>query len=200
METDFRSDFPNQFGNKFRMNIPNESAAELIARFSPKRPKRYAGLYPHAEFIRELRRNRASYDTIVAILRERHGLHVSDTTVRHFCRDQMWTGRKSPRWSSSKTYKHYEKTTDSHSKWQRRRRQKLLRRPLCSISQRPPDRSRGVRQRRRKLHFETLPLGSGLHKSQQSSGDRPHGRSPQGQGCCRGGLSGGVNPHFHQIL
>ena len=87
METDFRSDFPNQFGNEFRMNFPNESAAELIARFSPKRPKRYAGLYPHAEFIRELRRNRASYDTIVAILRERHGLHVSDTTVRHFCRD-----------------------------------------------------------------------------------------------------------------
>lgn len=87
METDFRSDFPNQFGNKFRMNFPNESAAELIARFSPKRPKRYAGLHPHAEFIRELRRNRASYDTIVAILRERHSLQVTDTTVRHFCRD-----------------------------------------------------------------------------------------------------------------
>ena len=69
------------------MNFPNESAAELIARFSPKRPKRYAGLHPHAEFIRELRRNRASYDTIVAILRERHSLQVTDTTVRHFCRD-----------------------------------------------------------------------------------------------------------------
>lgn len=87
METVFRSDFPNQFGNKFRMNIPNESAAELIARFSPKRPKRYAGLHPHAEFIRELRRNHASYDTIVAILRERHSLQVTDTTVRHFCRE-----------------------------------------------------------------------------------------------------------------
>ena len=69
------------------MNFPNESAAELIARFSPKRPKRYAGLHPQAEFIRELRHNRASYDTIVAILRERHGLQVSDTSVRHFCRD-----------------------------------------------------------------------------------------------------------------
>ena len=69
------------------MNIPNESAAELIARFSSKRPKRYAGLHPHAEFIRELRRNRASYDTIVAILRERHSLQVTDTTIRHFCRD-----------------------------------------------------------------------------------------------------------------
>ena len=89
METVFRSDFPNQFGNKFRMNIPNESAAELIARFSPKRPKRYAGLHPHAEFIRELRRNRASYDTIVAILREQHNLQVTDTTVRHFCRDTL---------------------------------------------------------------------------------------------------------------
>ncbi len=99
METDFRSDFPNQFGNKFRMNIPNESAAELIARFSPKRPKRYAGLHPHAEFIRELRRNRASYDTIVAILRERHNLQVTDTTVRHFCRDilQERTARRRAR-------------------------------------------------------------------------------------------------------
>ena len=99
METVFRSDFPNQFGNKFRMNIPNESAAELIARFSPKRPKRYAGLHPHAELIRELRRNRASYDTIVAILRERHGLQVTDTTVRHFCRDilQERTARRRAR-------------------------------------------------------------------------------------------------------
>ncbi len=99
METVFRSDFPNQFGNKFRMNIPNESAAELIARFSPKRPKRYAGLHPHAEFIRELRRNRASYDTIVAILRERHSLQVTDTTVRHFCRDilQERTARRRAR-------------------------------------------------------------------------------------------------------
>ena len=87
METDFRSDFPNQFGNKFRMNIPNESAAELIARYGPKRSGRYAGLRPQGEFIQELRRNHASYDTIVAILRERHGLQVSDTTVRHFCRD-----------------------------------------------------------------------------------------------------------------
>jgi hypothetical protein len=99
METVFRSDFPNQFGNKFRMNIPNESAAELIARFSPKRPKRYAGLHPHADFIRELRRNRASYDTIVAILRERHNLQVTDTTVRHFCRDilQERTARRRAR-------------------------------------------------------------------------------------------------------
>ena len=99
METVFRSDFPNQFGNKFRMNIPNESAAELIARFSPKRPKCYAGLHPHAEFIRELRRNRASYDTVVAILRERYGLQVSDTTVRHFCRDilQERPGRRRAR-------------------------------------------------------------------------------------------------------
>jgi hypothetical protein len=99
METVFRSDFPNQFGNKFRMNFPNESAAELIARFSPKRPKRYAGLHPHAEFIRELRRNRASYDTIVAILRERHSLQVTDTTVRHFCRDilQERPGRRRAR-------------------------------------------------------------------------------------------------------
>jgi hypothetical protein len=99
METEFRSDFPNQFGNKFRMNIPNESAAELIARFSPKRPKCYAGLHPHAEFIRELRRNRASYDTVVAILRERYGLQVSDTTVRHFCRDilQERPGRRRAR-------------------------------------------------------------------------------------------------------
>ena len=99
METDFRSDFPNQFGNEFRMNFPNESAAELIARFSPKRPKCYAGLHPHAEFIRELRRNRASYDTVVAILRERYGLQVSDTTVRHFCRDilQERSGRRRPK-------------------------------------------------------------------------------------------------------
>jgi hypothetical protein len=99
METDFRSDFPNQFGNEFRMNFPNESAAELIARFSPKRPKCYAGLHPHAEFIRELRRNRASYDTVVAILRERYGLQVSDTTVRHFCRDilQERPGRRRAR-------------------------------------------------------------------------------------------------------
>ena len=99
METVFRSDFPNQFGNEFRMNFPNESAAELIARFSPKRPKCYAGLHPHAEFIRELRRNRASYDTVVAILRERYGLQVSDTTVRHFCRDilQERPGRRRAR-------------------------------------------------------------------------------------------------------
>jgi hypothetical protein len=87
METGFRSDLPNQFGNTFPMNFQNESAAELIARFGPKRAGRYAGLRPHGEFIQELRRNRASYDTIVAILRERHSLQVSDTTVRHFCRD-----------------------------------------------------------------------------------------------------------------
>jgi hypothetical protein len=59
----------------------------LIARYGPKRPGRYARLRPHAEFIQELRRHRASFDTIVAILRERHGLYVSDTTMRKFCRD-----------------------------------------------------------------------------------------------------------------
>jgi hypothetical protein len=71
------------------MNVPNESIAQLIAQFGPKRAGRYAALRPHAEFIGELRSNRASYDTIVAILRERHGVGVSDTTVRHFCRDVL---------------------------------------------------------------------------------------------------------------
>jgi hypothetical protein len=68
------------------MNFPDEPIEQLIARLGPKRAGRYAALRPHAEFIGELRGNRASYDTIVAILRERHGIEVSDTTVRHFCR------------------------------------------------------------------------------------------------------------------
>lgn len=71
------------------MNFPDEPIEQLIARFGPKRAGRYAALRPHAEFIGELRSNRASYDTIVAILRERHGIAVSDTTVRHFCRDVL---------------------------------------------------------------------------------------------------------------
>jgi hypothetical protein len=87
METDFRGDFPTQFGKEFPMSFPSETAVELIARYGPSRAVRYAALRPHAEFIRELRRNCASYDTVVAILRERHSLRVSDTTVRHFCRD-----------------------------------------------------------------------------------------------------------------
>ena len=71
------------------MNFPDEPIEQLIARLGPKRAGRYAALRPHVEFIGELRSNRASYDTIVAILRERHGIEVSDTTVRHFCRDEL---------------------------------------------------------------------------------------------------------------
>ncbi len=71
------------------MNFPDEPIEQLIVRFGPKRAGRYAALRPHAEFIGELRSNRASFDTIVAILRERHGIEVSDTTVRHFCRDVL---------------------------------------------------------------------------------------------------------------
>lgn len=71
------------------MNFPKESIEDLIARYGPKRTGRYAKLRPHAGLIGELRRSRASYDTIVAILRERHGVEVSDTTVRHFCRDVL---------------------------------------------------------------------------------------------------------------
>lgn len=68
---------------------PNETAAELIARYGPKRTGPYVKLRPYAQLIQELRLNRASYDTIVAILRERHGVETSDTTVRHFCRDVL---------------------------------------------------------------------------------------------------------------
>lgn len=70
------------------MNFPNQnaSAAELIAQYGPKRTGPFVKLRAHAEFIGELRRNHASYDTIVAILRERHGVDISDTTVRQFCR------------------------------------------------------------------------------------------------------------------
>ena len=68
---------------------PTETAAQLIAQYGPKRTGPYVKLRPHADFIRELRRNRASYDTIVAILRERHGIEISDTTVRQFCRDVL---------------------------------------------------------------------------------------------------------------
>ena len=68
---------------------PDETVAQLIARFGPKRAGPYARLRPHAEFIGELRRNCASYDTIVAILRERNALQVSNTTVRKFCRDVL---------------------------------------------------------------------------------------------------------------
>ena len=68
---------------------PTETAAQLIAQYGPKRTGPYVKLRPHAEFVRELRRNRASYDTIVAILRERHGIDISDTTVRQFCRDVL---------------------------------------------------------------------------------------------------------------
>ncbi len=73
------------------MNFPNQnvSAAELIAQYGPKRTGPYVKLRAHAEFIGELRRNHASYDTIVAILRERHGVKTSDTTVRKFCRDVL---------------------------------------------------------------------------------------------------------------
>jgi hypothetical protein len=71
------------------MNFPDEPIEQLIARLGPKRAGRYAKLRPHAEFIGELRSNRASYDTIVAIIRERHGIEVSDTSVRHFCRDVL---------------------------------------------------------------------------------------------------------------
>src|SRR2546430_1499357 len=68
---------------------PTETAVQLIAQYGPKRTGPYVKLRPHADFIRELRRNRASYDTIVAILRERHGIDISDTTVRQFCRDVL---------------------------------------------------------------------------------------------------------------
>ena len=68
---------------------PTETAAQLIAQYGPKRTGPYVKLRPHAEFVRELRHNRASYDTIVAILRERHGIDISDTTVRQFCRDVL---------------------------------------------------------------------------------------------------------------
>src|SRR5437660_5961634 len=68
---------------------PTETAAQLIAQYGPKRTGPYVKLRPHADFIRELRRYRASYDTIVAILRERHGIEISDTTVRQFCRDVL---------------------------------------------------------------------------------------------------------------
>jgi len=71
------------------MNFPDEPIEQLIARLGPKRAGRYAKLQPHVEFIGELRSNCASYDTIVAILRERHGIEVSDTTVRYFCRDVL---------------------------------------------------------------------------------------------------------------
>ncbi len=73
------------------MNFPNQnvSAAELIAQYGPKRTGPYVKLRAHAEFIGELRRNHASYDTIVAILRERHGVETSDTTVRKFCREVL---------------------------------------------------------------------------------------------------------------
>src|SRR5208282_188262 len=73
------------------MNFPiqTETAAQLITRYGPKRTGPYAKLRPHAEFIQELRFNRASYDTIVAILRERHSLETSDTTVRKFCREVL---------------------------------------------------------------------------------------------------------------
>ena len=68
---------------------PDQTAAQLIAQYGPKRTGPYVKLRPHAELIRELRRNCASYDTIVAILRERHGIEISDTTVRQFCRDVL---------------------------------------------------------------------------------------------------------------
>jgi hypothetical protein len=71
------------------MSFPKENIEDLIARFGPKRAGRYTKLRPHAEFISELRSNRASYDTIVVILHERHGIEISDTTVRHFCRDVL---------------------------------------------------------------------------------------------------------------
>ncbi len=73
------------------MNFPNQSAsaAELIAQYGPKRTGPFVKLRAHGEFIRELRRNHASYDTIVAILRERHGIEISDTTVRQFCREAL---------------------------------------------------------------------------------------------------------------
>jgi hypothetical protein len=71
------------------MNVPNEPIEDLIARLGPKRAGRYVKLRPHAEFIGELRSNRASYDTIVAILREQHSIEVSDTTVRYFCREVL---------------------------------------------------------------------------------------------------------------
>jgi len=92
------------------MNVPNESIKDLIARYGPQRAGRYAALRPHAELIGELRRNRASYDTIVAILSERHGVQVSDTSVRRFCHEvlQEHGGRQparkplSPRSASTK--------------------------------------------------------------------------------------------------
>ena len=68
---------------------PDQTAAQVIAQYGPKRTGPYVKLRPQADFIRELRRNRASYDTIVAILRERHGIEISDTTVRQFCRDVL---------------------------------------------------------------------------------------------------------------
>jgi len=68
---------------------PDQTAAQVIAQYGPKRTGPYVKLRPHAELIRELRLNHASYDTIVAILRERHGIDISDTTVRQFCRDVL---------------------------------------------------------------------------------------------------------------
>src|SRR5207253_8261216 len=86
-----RNPFTKMITKKFPMNIPKptETAAQPIAQYGPKRTGPYVKLRPHAEFVRELRRNRASYDTIVAILRERHGIDISDTTVRQFCRDVL---------------------------------------------------------------------------------------------------------------
>src|SRR5579862_565706 len=87
----FGNRFPKQFGKEFPMNFPkeNETAAQLIAQYGPKRTGPYVKLRPHAELIGELRANGASYDTIVAILRERHGIEISDTTVRQFCRNAL---------------------------------------------------------------------------------------------------------------
>jgi hypothetical protein len=73
------------------MNLPkpDATAAQLIAQYGPQRSGPYVKLRPHAGFIAELRSNQASYDTIVAILRERDGIEVSNTTVRHFCREVL---------------------------------------------------------------------------------------------------------------
>jgi hypothetical protein len=73
------------------MNLPkpDATAAQLIAQYGPQRTGPYVKLRPHAELIAELRSNQASYDTIVAILHEREGIEVSNTTVRHFCREVL---------------------------------------------------------------------------------------------------------------
>jgi len=70
---------------------------QLLADFGPKRKLAFAPLRPHAELIQNLRKKRASFATVLEVLKHK-GVETSHTSVRSFCRTVLGEhGRERPK-------------------------------------------------------------------------------------------------------